>query len=155
MNLTSELSWVGLGGLWNKGLGPGLDKNVFPAKLFMHIECQSICQYFFSVLFYRVQKGDIGKTNNILLSGVGVLMAFFQILYCSKPWKNISCTHCCGTKQKEESRKVKEKDHFNSDVIKIRSFNEFTQPQSRQLGTIPEFSRNVSTRRLSLEEVDG
>ena len=108
--------------------------------------CCSIC---------RVQKGDIEKTNNILLSGVGVLMAFFQILYCSKPWKNISCTHCCGTKQKEESRKVKEKDHFNSDVIKIRSFNEFTQPQSRQLGTIPEFSRNVSTRRLSLEEVDG
>ena len=93
--------------------------------------------------------------KNILLSGIGVLMAFFQILYCSKPWKNISCTHCCGTKQKEESRKVEEKDHSNSAVIKIRSFNEFTQPQSRQLGTITEFSRNVSTRRLSLEEVDG
>ena len=45
----------------DKGFGPGIDKNVFPAKLFMHIECQSICQYFFSVLFYRVQKGDIEK----------------------------------------------------------------------------------------------
>ena len=95
------------------------------------------------------------KNKTILLSGIGLLMAFFQILYCSKPWKNISCIHCCGSKQKEESRKVKEKDHLNSAVIKIRSFNEFTQPQSRQLGTITEFSRNISTRRLSLEEVDG
>merc|ERR1712147_360667 len=45
------------------------------------------------------------------LIGIGLLMAFFQILYCSKPWRNLSCIHCCGSKQKEESRNVKEKDH--------------------------------------------
>ena len=123
------------------------------------MQCKSICQYFFSMFFYRhyhYRKVTLKEQNPLFLLGIGLLMSFFQILYCSKPWKSLSCLHCCGCKQKQESIKVKEKEHFNSAVIKIRSFNEFTRPQSRQqLGTITEFSRNSSTRRLSLGEVDG
>lgn len=114
------------------------------------------------LIIFLVGVGDKGFKSLELqligpsLIGIGLLMAFFQILYCSKPWKRFPCLYCCGCKQKQESIKVKEKEHFNSAVIKIRSFNEFTRPQSRQqLGTINEFSRSNSTRRLSLGEVDG
>ena len=112
-------------------------------------------QYVFLLTLHYIERWH-WKKQNLLLSGIGLLMAFFQILYCSKPWKSFPCLYCCGCKQKQESIKAKEKEHFNSAVIKIRSFNEFTRPQSRQqLGTINEFSRSNSTRRLSLGEVDG
>ena len=126
--------------------------NNFCGKLFMPFQWQSIRQYFltiFCLLTLKIQN---------LFSGIGLLMSFFQILYCSKPWKHLSCccSSFCVSQPQEDLRIAEENSHLNSAVIKIRSYNEFTRPQSRhQLGTISEFSTNSSIRRPSLGGVDG
>jgi len=104
------------------------------------------------LIIFLVGVGDKGFKSLELqligpsLIGLGFLLAIFQIIYCTKPWKSLSCCLCLGRETQDVVKKepVQNITKLNKSVIKIKSYNEFQEPLQHKLETIAEVSRRNS-----------